>query len=357
MTTHLETIRNLFPSVTRTSEQDMLIGSSCLSLTEEERYGICTYGNTARAFEIYRADPANVDDVTQRIGEAVFRGKVIGGISGGLVGAATGSVGGAMITAQFIPIPHAILGGAIVGGVGGAVTGAYVGSKIGGSKVNQNKVLELSKSSEVRRWTHDKYKASVFPPLMQYISLKNEDQIQLCPLTLNWMDEPVEANDHHIYEKTALLTHLTTHEARWPAASLAQLDPVERERILNERSPLRICNIHKEDLKPVKEYHANLFISLINNYNERVLHQKAVYAAFEKGVEGESLNKLFEAARMDRREADQVVRFYQTSEVEREDIVLDMESTINKSRLSFNEKAGVKTWLAATAKDPQPLLV
>lgn len=107
----LEKIRTIFPEANRTREQDLLIGSSCLALTDKERETIENLN-----FDNYQASLSEEEkeDLSVRVAEAVTKAQFWGATGG----AATGGIAAGASVWYFAPLmPVAI----ITSGLGGAV--------------------------------------------------------------------------------------------------------------------------------------------------------------------------------------------------------------------------------------------
>jgi hypothetical protein len=366
MTTPLQILRTIFPEATRTPDQDMLIGSSCLALTATQRESICTYGDLTRAFTIYRA--AN-NDVAERIATVKLRAEIGCGIVGGITGAAAGATVGAYIGNRISPA--AVVPCAIFCGVSGGVAGGYAAADKGGLVAANREIATLTHSREARQWTHNRLKMDIYPPLMQYLTTARANEVQqrdlICPLSLDWMDEPVLAGDLHTYERTKILDHLDAWDRRYPAERLAAFSQEQRDAAYLLRSPFRICNIKIAEFKPAEAYHQTLFPFLINNYNESVILQREIVATAHEDaanpVKPARLDQRLHNIGMNRFQADKVVRFYDTPKADLQKIakkmakvVLDTDELAPETPFTMLEQSAVITWLNSTTEDRTPLL-
>lgn len=174
---------------------------------------------------------------------------------------------------------------------------------------------------EFVRWKDEKYATVILPALSRYVNLdKEESKIRLtCPITFDWMIDPVRAEDGHVYEKAALIRHLVTWTDRLiETLALRQVQgrgpfsPQEAQEILNTRSPLRNGDITIEGLKELLGYYEETVRSLISKYNMKVLNQRAI------------VNQANNQAQELPEEVAKVVRFYSMTQERRDHIKADM---------------------------------
>lgn len=123
----LEKIRTAFPESNRTPEQDLLIGSTCLALTDQER-------NTINNLN-FNSYESNLDDnkrtdlslkTAETVANAQWWGQTTGCVAGG-----TGAGAAAWYLAALSPLFTAVSGaaGGYLGFQGGKKAGGIIGHK------------------------------------------------------------------------------------------------------------------------------------------------------------------------------------------------------------------------------------
>lgn len=328
----LPVIRNLFRDPT--PEQSMLIGPSCLALTQEERMSATTTDLNG-----YLVNPHDVVRITAQITNAANDGKAsgarLGACAGVVSGAAIGAFGAGRYVAPSLPvIALGALGGGVTGGLAGYKLGSVTGEKLGRSQ----EITKINSSLEFRNWRHIKYETEVFPALSTYMPTDQWDRVQLnCPITKGWMNDPVHANDGHMYERTEILKYLSFWDRNHPEELLAALPLAARTEVLNTRSPFRNGNIQLNLLKEKLSYYDDLFMTLNKNYNQRVMSQKVIYA-----------KSLANELPMPTEEETRIVNFYFTPQLAKQDIANAMSATVFQSDLpQVNKEKGVAFLMAA----------
>ncbi|MGB7128135.1 MAG: hypothetical protein WBD50_03470, partial [Candidatus Rhabdochlamydia sp.] len=337
----LEKIRTAFPEINRTQEQDLLIGSTCLALTDQERDTIENLN-----FNKYQSslDEKKSKKVSLRVVETVANAQWWGKVSG----FATGSVSAgtaAWYLAALSPLLTAASGG--LGGYLGFEAGKIMGGDIGHELAMENEINE----PEFICWKDEKYATVILPALSRYVDLdKEESKTQLtCPITLDWMVEPVRAKDGHVYEKAAIIRHLAT----WPGRvteilalrPIQTLTPKDAQEILNTSSPLRNGFISIDELKELPGYYEETVRSLISKYNMKVLNQRTIVDQNK-----DQTQELPE-------EVAKVVRFYSMTQERRDHIKADMRRDLLIHRVfrpdEQTEEDQALDLLTAAAKPPE----
>ncbi|MGL4540375.1 MAG: hypothetical protein ACRCU0_05300 [Candidatus Rhabdochlamydia sp.] len=324
----LEILRTTFPKTIRTEEQDLIIGDSCLALTEKERYEIENLN-----FENYQYNSPERAEVCARVTDAIYKAKIMGAASG----AAAGTVAASAITWKLTES----LGATALAGAGGGLTGAaagyYAGKKIG----NEMVVNDISRSIEYRKWENEKYESIIFPALSRYMDPDRWDRFQIqCPITHDLMLEPVKARDNHIYEKTAILAHLEAWQERWNSWERYTLPRERQMEILQSISPFRSGYISADTLEGLPDYYKNIFKELKTNYNDKVLDQRLVVGLADRVTELSPFD-------------DKIVKFYEKTQRERSIIAADMHTALLRSTLSEEKVEKGREFLSAAAKLPE----
>lgn len=338
----LEKIRTAFPEINQTQEQDLLIGSTCLALTDKERDTIENIN-----FNRYQSslDEEKREDLSVRVAEAVAKAQIWGTASGFTTGGVTAGAS-AWYLAALTPLWTA------ASGVGGAISGALVGHSLGG-RIGHRRALE----NEIHepgfiRWQDEKYATVVLPALSRYVDLDESKKPLMCPITLDWMKEPVRAKDGHVYEKEAIIEHLINWmERTTETLALRQVQergpfsPQEMQELLNTSSPLRNGFISIDELKELPGYYEETVRSLIFEYNMKVLNQRAII--------DQTKNQTQELPE----EVAKVVRFYSMTQERRDHIKADMRRNLLIHRVfrpdEQAEEDQALDLLTAAAKPPE----
>ncbi len=328
----LQTIRTYLPQGVRTEQQDLLIGDACLALTDKEREEIENLN-----FENYQYNSPQRAEVSARVADAIYRAQ----LAGAATGAATGALGGgaaAWKTTNSLPITA--LGGA-AGGITGGISGYYAGEKIGHRRV----VTDITNSPEYHKWKNEKYETIIFPALSRYMDPSQYENFQLiCPITLDFMLEPVQARDNHIYEKSAILAHLAAWRSRLPF-DFDSLPQERRQELLKNSSSFRIAHVTKGALKPLPDYYKKIFHELIGNYNNKVLAQQSIV-----DLANEQFGPLTE-------QSEKIVQLYSMTQRERTRIKNAIEAELlNIEDNSDIELEEMNSFLIASAKLPRLLM-
>lgn len=324
----LQTIRTYLPEGVRTEQQDLLIGDTCLALTDKEREEIENLN-----FENYQYNSPQRAEVSARVADAVYRAKLAGAVTGTAVGALGGGTAAWKTTKS---VPMTALGGA-AGGLTGGVSGYYAGKKISHRMI----VSDITNSPEYHKWKNEKYETIIFPALSRYVEPSQYENFQLiCPITLDFMLEPVRAKDNHIYEKSAILAHLAAWQERreFVGRPFLPADWVAS-------SPFRICHITADTLKPLPDYYKKIFHELIGNYNSKVLAQQSIV-----DLAKEQFGPLTE-------QAEKIVRLYSMTQRER----IRIKNAIEAELLNIEDIPDIKleeinNFLIASANLPRLLM-
>jgi outer membrane lipoprotein SlyB len=129
MVTALSQLRHIFPAEERTPEQDALIGSSCLALSDIERKCITEFPNASQTYENYveGLPRGEREEMIYNMLQAVKSGKRNGAIKGAAAGFV--AVGGLGVCCGIPGGPIGMGCGAVAGAAAGALGGAYGGYK------------------------------------------------------------------------------------------------------------------------------------------------------------------------------------------------------------------------------------
>ena len=262
-------IRAAFPESNRTPEQDLLIGSSCLALTDKERKAIENINFKSYQFSLNNKENENLN---VRVGEAVARAQFWGATSGATAGGTAGGLS-AWYWASLTPLATiaSTLGGAFVGGV----AGHNLGGKLGYRRV----IKDIIHSPEYLLWRNEKFETIVFPALARYMDEDTWDRVQLeCPITNQFAIEPVQDPHGHIFENEAIIHWLRICDqslldrlSTFPGISIEEF-----ENALQSRCPLKAGCITEDQLKKIPDYYKKIFSELMCNYNMQVLRQRFV---------------------------------------------------------------------------------
>lgn len=327
----LQTIRNCLPEVVRTEEQDLLIGDTCLALTDKERKEIENLN-----FENYQYNSPQRAEVSARVADAVYKAQLAGAATGAAVGALGG---GAVAWKTTKSVPMAALGGA-AGGITGGISGYYAGEKIGHRWI----VTDITTSPEYKKWENEKYETIIFPALSRYMDPSQYENFQLiCPITLDFMLEPVRARDNHIYEKSAILAHLAAWRSRLPF-DFDSLPQERRQELLKNSLPFRIAHVTEDALEPIPRYYRDIFDRLVGNYNKQVFTQQSI------------VNRANEQSGPLTEQEEKIVKLYSMTQRQRNRIDSEIGmSLLNIEEISDKEIEDSREFLTAAAKLPRLL--
>ena len=302
----LEKIRTAFPEINRTPEQDLLIGSTCLALTDQERDTIENLN-----FNKYQSslDEKKSKEISLRVAKTVANAQWWGKVTGCAAGGA-GAGAAAWYLAALSPLLTAASGAA--GGYLGFESGKIIGGDVGHEIAMKNETY----TPEFIRWKDKKHATVILPALSRYVDLDESKKQLMCPITLDWMIEPVQAKDGHVYEKAAIIEHLINWMERLEEMLRLQpiqtLTPKDAQEILNTSSPLRNGFISVGELEELPGYYEEDVRSLISKYNMKVLKQRAIV--------DQTKNQTQELSE----EVTKVVKFYSMTQKERNHIKADM---------------------------------
>jgi hypothetical protein len=324
----LQKIRNYLPQGIRTEEQDLLIGDTCLALTDKEREEIENLN-----FENYYYNSPQRAEISAKIADAVHKAQLV----------AVRVLGGGSTTCKTTnSLPMTALARA-AGSLLGSISGYYAGENLGHAMV----VTDTKNSPEYRKWENEKYQTIIFPALSRYMNPNQWEDFQLlCPITLGFMLEPVQAIDNHIYDKSAILTHLATWQERWNSWD-RQCLPAERQIDLwRASSPFRAAYITANTLKPLPNYYRNIFYKLVHNYNSKVLAQQ-----FIVDLAKENFGPLT-------KEAEKIVKLYKMTQRQRTRVDGEIGMILlNKDEISDEDLEESREFLSAAAKLPRKLIL
>jgi hypothetical protein len=277
--------------------------------------------------------------VSETVASAQWWGKVTGCAAGG-----AGAGASAWYLAALSPFWTA------ASGVAGGYLGFHAGKQKGGDIGHAISMKNVTNSPEFVCWKDEKYVTVVLPTLSRYVDLDKESKTQLtCPITFDWMKEPVRAKDGHVYEKAAIIKHLAT----WPGRvtemlalrPIQTLIPKDAQEILNTSSPFRNGYISIDELKELPGYYEETVRSLIFEYNMKVLNQRAI------------VNQANNQAQELPEEVAKVVKFYSMTQEKRDHIKADMRRDLLIHRVfrpdEQTEEDQALDLLTAAAKPPE----
>ncbi|VHO00766.1 hypothetical protein [Candidatus Rhabdochlamydia sp. T3358] len=245
-------IRAVFPEDNRTPDQDLLIGSNCLALTDKERNLIENINFKGYQFSLN--DEQN-ESLSIRVGEAVSKAQFWGAAGGSTTG---GAVGGA-VAWYWVPLMPLIT---IASGVGGAIVGGVTGYNLGGKFGHRRVVENVTHSSEYLHWSNEKYEKIIFPALSRFVDVDVWERVPLeCPITNQFAIEPVRDPHGHVFENEAIINWLRTCDQSL-LNRLFEFPPISQEELenaLQRRCPLRAGFITEDQLKKIPDYYKNIF--------------------------------------------------------------------------------------------------
>lgn len=363
----LEKIRSIFPELvqtelpgtnqafTRTQEQDLLIGSSCLTLTDKERDTIANL-----TFERYQASLNQEDNknLTQKISDVISKYQFWGGTGGAVAGGAAG--GG--IAWYFAPLMPFVT---FTSGLAGAVLGGASGLTVGGNIGYERAVEDVRHSPEFTIWKYEQYEDIIFPALARYTDTEAYEKINLqCGIDKCFALDPVQDSHGHIFNKKSIIQWFSKWNETWPEVKLSQFltlaklqrlllelpeeqtqmalqdlfqgmpqeqiamisqliaqNPAEQlEQAFIRRCPLDGGFITEKDLKSLPNYYQYIFTELKDNYNRKVSEQRSLV-----GRAKEFIGPLPE-------EASKVVAFYSKTQDEKYAIANKMQIAVLESQ-------------------------
>ncbi|MEK7340216.1 MAG: U-box domain-containing protein [Candidatus Rhabdochlamydia sp.] len=330
----LQKIRTCLPERIRTEEQDMLIGDTCLALTDKERKEIENLN-----FESYQYNSPQRAEISARVADAVYKAQLAGAATRAAVGALGG---GALAWKTTSSVPLTALAGA-AGGLTGGVTGYYAGEKLGHARV----ITDIKNSPEYHKWRNEKYETIIFPALSRYMDPNQWEDFQLiCPITHNFMLEPVQATDGHIYDKSAILAHLAVWQGKWNSLDRLLLSTERQTELWMSSSPFRAGHVTANTLEPLPDYYKNIFDGLVHNYNSKVLTQKSIV-----DLAKEEYGPLTE-------KAEKIVKLYSMNQRRRRIIGNEMTAALlRREEISDEEFKVASEFLGAAAELPKELLL
>ncbi|MGB7128605.1 MAG: hypothetical protein WBD50_05905 [Candidatus Rhabdochlamydia sp.] len=335
----LDKIRTAFPEINRTPEQDLLIGSTCLALTDQERNTINNLNFNSYESSLNNKQRTDLSLKTaETVANAQWWGKTTGCVAGG-----TGAGAAAWYLAALSPLLTA------ASGVAGGYLGFQGGKKAGGELGHKRAIKNMTDSPEFIRWKDEKYATVVLPALSRYVEPDENSQQLMCPITFDWMKNPVQADDGRVYEKEAMIKHLIAWMGRLEEMlelrPISTLSPKDAEEILNTSSPFRNAFISIHRLKELPGYYKEEVRSLAYKYNMEVLRQRAI--VYEAQNEAQELPE----------EVSKVVRFYSMTQERRDLIKADMRRDLLVNRVfrpdEQIEEDQALDLLTAAAKPPE----
>jgi hypothetical protein len=326
-------LQEIFPEPT--PEQKGLIDASTLCMSRVEKTCIDVINE---GWEAYRVDHA-VDAEERRalsdryitiVSDSRYEGIAVGVIGG----AVAGGYAGGIYTAGNI-------GGVAVGAAVGGCSGYYAGSKFGLKIGRARAEATVTRMPEYRHWKTQKYQV-ILPALMRSMTLQEREPFNLeCPITHDFMEEPVKAADDHYYEREIIRAWLDKWDRDYPPERLAQLTEEERRQIFLQTSPSHSSRIDSAHLYLHPDYYDVLYDRM-----------KAIY----NGKIGELHLSLQGHAPM-RPEMAPMVRFYQRPLEEREELIDDVKSIVRRSHILQHEEKQQIRGLFDEAVEPPPVLL
>jgi hypothetical protein len=294
----LSLTRSVLPEE-RTPDQDALVGSASLALTGLERECVEEFSDPKKEYKNYvKSLPEDREEEMRRsMDRAIVLGKggtALGGaVAGFLVGGANGAILSTIALVGGLPafIPTVgVLGSvfAIAGGIKGGIDGYKKGASVG----EHIRITMVNSSEECVRWISQRCHQVAFPALMQFIRPEDRPRFRVgCALTGRWMQDPVEAPDHRVYERSAIVSRLKEEG----------ISPFTGERM----------SIWSLSRKP--SYYRNMFDAMRRNYNEKVSQREHVVTEWENRDQDTELSE-FHVEGVAPEETGQILRFHNMGE-------------------------------------------
>lgn len=306
----LEKIRAVFPEANRTLEQDLIIGSTCLALTPEERNTIENVNfNTYESRLKDEKRNALSMKIEKSVANSQWWGEVSGFTSGGIT---TG------VAAWYLTVFSPLL--TVLSGIGGGILGAKVGKGIGGDIGYERVVKEVTNSPEYTRWKTKKYATKIFPTLSRYVHPGKENKMQLVYSSTKKPAQISQERGLIPLQEAQEFTHSSSGNDNVIIEGLEELSDLYEETV-----KLLTC---KYNLEVFKQW-------IIVN---RAKTQQPVPEEIAQGISQEEINK--------------VVKLYSMTQEERDSIVVGMQVELSKSLSLEDAKAGFE-FLNAAAKLPK----
>ena len=284
------------------------------------------------------------DEVVNETIKGVFYGAVAGGVVGGVAGGVLGCKLSPTVGTGYgivIGCGCGAVGGAIGGGLVGGATGYEIGQVLGAREGRARAEATVTRMPIFRHWKTQKYQV-ILPALMRSMTMQEREPFNLeCPITHDFMEEPVRAADDHYYERKDISAWLAKWDRDYPPERLAQLTEEERRQIFLQTSPSNSARIDAAHLYLHPDYYDDLYDRM-----------KAIY----NGKIGE-LHLSLQGHASVRSEMAPMVRFYQTPLEEREELIDDVKSIVRRSHILQHEEKQQIRGLFDEAVEPPPALL
>jgi len=332
-------LQEIFPEPT--PEQKDLIVASTLYVTRVEK----TYIDAiTEGWDAYQVDHA-VDAEERRelrgmytkiVSNARITGMALGVISGAVAGGWAGGKIGAIIN----PSPTVIGAGVVTGAVVGGGVGYYTECRIGLNRGLEQAAETVTRRPEYKHWKTEKYRV-ILPALMRSMTREEREPFNLeCPMTLDFMEDPVRARDGRYYEGEMIREHLKKWDRDYPPERLAQLTEGERRQVFLLTSPLRSAKIDAAHLESHPEYYDLLYDRMKAIYNGKI----------------RELHLSIQGLVPVRPEMAPIVRFCQRPLGSRIRLIRDMEDVVLESGISDAEQQEITDLFAEARAHPPALL-
>jgi hypothetical protein len=328
----LSMARRVFPEG-RTPEQDSLVGSASLALTDLERQCIDEHYDRDMRYENYVASlpRERAKSVKKKLDDYVCGAISKGNIAGGFAGTAVGF--GVGVGIGIVPIPLVMCATVPTCAAIGLFGGIAAGGLAGGAIAKGLGIRKITSSEECVQWIDRRCHEVAIPALMQFMSPEKRARVELdCPITMDRMQDPVEAPDHRVYERSEIVRHL----------EMKGTSPFTGDRM----------SIWSLSRKP--GYYTDILNRLRQNYNAMVSRRERIIAEWQDRDQDLEMVSSFQVEGVKAEEASQVVRFHSMAVSERREVADEMASAVYSSReIKSHQKSFMANFLTeAATKDP-----
>jgi hypothetical protein len=294
----LSLTRSVLPQE-RTPDQDALVGSASLALTDLEKQCIDEFSDPKKEYKNYvKSLPEDrEEEMRQSMDLAIEKGSKKTAWKQAGCGAVTGAVSGTVLsTIALVGGPVAfgftVLGVApVFGGI--MAYGCYkTGLERGAVAAENARIFTVTNTRECAEWIRQRCHKIALPALLQFMPADRRERIDLdCPITRDWMQDPVEAADHRVYERSEIVRSL----------QIQGVSPFTRE------------PMYAGELISRPDYYKDTFTEMHQNYNARVSQRESVVAAWERREPGTELSE-FHVEGVAPEETAQILRFHNMGE-------------------------------------------